>query len=125
MKRKLWIMLTLAAVLALVCCGAAAEGDYAFISQPAVSDLDGVNLTYTVSWKTSFTPVKVEIIGEHLLSGNEFVVDTVTNGLSASMAYDIPADTFSINHYLIRAYYGNTAFDSKDREAFALDLTQI
>ena len=63
MKRKLWIILALAALLALLCCGAApADEGLTFTLQPAAGTLNTENRQYPVHWITSFTPVRVELV---------------------------------------------------------------
>ena len=76
---------------------------YEFTEQPKDGSINGSTLTYHVTWKTSFTPVKVEIC---LPSYPYTTKATLTSDLSANGSYDIPA-TWGRGEYRIEAYYGS------------------
>ena len=80
MKRKLWIALFFALLLTAVCCGAYAADEHSFIKQPTVSTLNGTDRTFTISWKTSFTPLKIELVYKLTDSWNSYLYQAEKTG---------------------------------------------
>ena len=62
MKRKLLIVLALAALMIKAWCGTAAADDPAFITQPGDGCIFPEGETISVSWEVNFTPFKTEIV---------------------------------------------------------------
>ena len=109
MKRKLWIMLALAALLTLLCCSAALATD-TFVTQPS-STFRGSDCNFVISWKTSFTPVEVKILKSGSGGSMETVADiTSAADLKAAMSWPIPAhkEAHSTDYY-VYAYSSATA----------------
>ncbi len=105
MKRKLWVMLALAALIALLCCGAALA-EYAFTSFDRESpvlfpDADGV-YRGDVSWEVNFTPTAIKI----------YRIDGVAY-TTTELVQDLPVTATSTTleagyRYNLFIYYGNT-----------------
>ena len=98
MKRKLWIMLALAVLLAMVCCCAAADEDYQFTSQPYLVQVDDSG-ALTISWSLSFTPVRTEILQ------NGAVVSVLEEGMT-----EYTTDGLSEEEYIVRCYYDSDGY---------------
>lgn len=119
MKRKLWIALFFALLLTAVCCGAYAADEHSFIKQPTVSTLNGTDRTFTISWKTSFTPLKIELVYKLTDSWNSYLYqDEKTGTLHANETWNLPAAYASSIRYRIRAYYGDSSTYSIESEDF-------
>ena len=98
----------------------------AFTTQPT-NFFKTSNRSFSVSWATSFTPVKVEI-GSRFGDDDFYIKATITDGLSASMSHDlILGSTYlPVGKYMyIRAYYGNGSSNYIESAAFALDWDSV
>ena len=127
MKRRIWIILALAVLLAAVgCASSLADGTHSFVTQPT-SEFDGTYRTFRISWQTSFKPVKVEIV-KFDSSGSSTVVKTITdyNSLKASMYTDIDAHwDASSDYYRVYAYYGGGVVDYEPSGTFTNDWASV
>ena len=101
-----------------------------FTIQPQNGSVDPEG-SYHVSWRTNFTPTKVEII-QYTGYGGYKVLDTLTSGLSTSMGYDITYEVaFAaakanglIDHgFGVWAYYTNS--DKVFSEDFYVHVTPL
>ena len=99
MKRKLWIIL---ALVALLYCSVALADAPSFIRQPADGHLFPGDETVSVSWELDFVPVRTEV-----LSGGE-VIDTLTAG-ETSHAFGASGSAYSL-----RVYTDDTSFILSD-----------
>jgi len=108
MKRKLWIILALAVLIAAVWCTAGAE-DYRFITKPQSGSIDPETLSFRASWETNFVPVKV-VVYDKKTDGTSNRIDTLTKGLSRQGHYDyLPEKELSGGS--VRVYYGSGTSD--------------
>ena len=114
MKRKLFIILALAALIGLLCCGAAlADEDPLFTLQPTGGTVIPEG-SLKISWATNFTPTLVEIL--HYEGSDEqyaWKVESIEEDLAWSMSSTLPYDQWSgTDDYYVRAYYNTTVFGS-------------
>ena len=108
MKRKLWIMLALVAVMAMALwCGTAmaGQGEYAFTAGPVSGVLNVPSQTYTVSWTTNFVPTKIAVLAPTVSNTTFYELYTDTENLSAQGSYPLPAKHGG-ERFRIRAYCG-------------------
>ena len=118
MKRKLFVILTLAAVIMALYCSAALADAPAFTSQPVGGTIvpDGGRI---IRWKTNFTPQKV-VLGYSYYhddgfpggSGWTFIPQkTIESSLQSDMQTTL---TYSLavtsEKWTVRAYYSDTQF---------------
>ncbi len=97
------------------------ESGWAFDIQPTGGNIvpEGSLL---LSWKTNFTPERVEI-GHKVSSGwpsfnIKFVTDaTITANLDSSMTYDVPYSFMGSPSYVVRAYYTSWNYVESDESA--------
>ena len=123
MKRRLRIALALAALLALVWCGAAIADNHNFTRQPGTYSVYPDSFV-TVSWATDFVPVRVEIgydLGSYQIVGGESVwvsnfyrATEITIGLNRSMSgnvyYRDAAFSTAQDKWVVRAYYTGSLY---------------
>ncbi|MBQ1312038.1 MAG: InlB B-repeat-containing protein [Blautia sp.] len=114
MKRKLHIILALAAVLAVLVCGKA-MADNAFTRQPADGTIP-VQGQYKVSWTTNFTQQKVEIVRVYKENTGSYInPDYVTReevyatlpGTQSSYPFRWKVFRPSTEYWYVRSYYGS------------------
>ena len=119
MRRKLWTVLALAALLG---CGAAlADSEYSFSTQPT-NVFRGSDNCFVISWETSFTPVKIEIRKWHDGSSETLATVTAASQLRAAMSYPLPDhDDYSSDYYRVLAFYGSGTTDYEWSNSFTLD----
>ena len=77
MKRKLSVILALAALILTLCCGAALADAPSFTCQPTVGDVSADGQKLPVSWETDFVPVRTEIVQ------NGEVTETLAAGVTS------------------------------------------
>ncbi len=92
MRRKLFVILALAALIASVCIGAAQADAPSFTSQPSVGDVSADGQKLPVSWEVNFVPARTEIVQ------NGKVTETLDAGVTA---HDF---TKSDDAYTVRVY---------------------
>ena len=118
MNRKLFVILALAALMAVLWCGTVpAASGYAFTEQPS-SVLQGSDCTFIISWQTNFVPVKVEIKAYTHDSVED--VETITDSadLKRAMSWPIPMHRYSNDaYYRVIAYYDGTGSSDCARSA--------
>ena len=111
MKRKLWIVLAAVALVFAFWCAAASADNLVFTEQPVCGEMNTANQTYPVTWKTSFLPLRTQVIYKVNLYGNE--VDSVVinweNVTSAGGAWSAPASAGG-SRIFIRAYYSEEVY---------------
>ena len=126
MKRKLWIVLALVTLIAVLWCGTAmASDDYAFTAQPT-SNFRSRDTSFVISWETSFKPVRI-YIEKHTKSDIVPIVDlTDPTALKSSMYWPIPIhkDEPDDNYYMY-AYYGESASERIKSAAFHNDWEDV
>ena len=119
MKRKLWIVLAAVAMVFALWCAAASADNLVFTEQPVCGEMNTANQTYPVTWKTSFLPLRTQVIYKVNLYGNE--VDSVVinweNVTSAGGAWSAPASAGG-SRIFIRAYYSEEVY--RDSEVITL-----
>ena len=134
MKRKLWILLALAALSALIAGAALADG-HRFVTQPQGGSIDPDTLSFTVSWETDFVPLRVEVMRIEYVegTGKDFFGNTITvtrekpvreNTLTAGMARQMSYTTWAMKvdePYRLFAYYGTGAEDYVSSEIYRPD----
>ena len=114
MKRKLWIILALAALLALLCCGAApADEGLTFTLQPAAGTLNTEYRQYPVHWITSFTPVRVELVDTDGM--DSFVTSYEGERAQADMTKYYGTSLWG-DTYVIRSYYHYDGYQSQNNK---------
>ena len=80
-----------------------------FTTQPQDGSYSTSTLKYHCTWKTSFTPKRVEI--RHYTGAyTAETTDEITSGLSSNGSYDFPA-TAEEQRYYLKAYYGTGSGD--------------
>ena len=108
MKRKLFVILALAALILAAWCTAGAE-DYRFITKPQSGSIDPDTLSFRASWETNFVPVKVDVYVDKI-DGTFNKIDTLTEGLSKQGHYDYLPDNKASGGF-VRVYYGSGSSD--------------
>lgn len=119
MKRRLWIVLATVALLAVLWCAAASADNLVFTEQPVCGEMNTANQTYPVTWKTSFLPLRTQVIYKVNLYGNEVdrVVINWENVTSAGGAWSAPVSAGG-SRIFIRAYYSEEVY--RDSEVITL-----
>ena len=80
-----------------------------FTTQPQDGSYSTSTLKYHCTWKTSFTPKRVEI-RHYTGTYSAETTDEITSGLSSNGSYDFPA-TAGEQRYYIKAFYGTGSGD--------------
>ena len=118
MKRKLFIILALAALTAALCYGTALA-DYAFTKQPASGTIP-VQGQYSPSWTTNFTQKKAEIVrvykentGSYLSPNyvNRVEVYDTLQGTGNSYTFQWETQPAYTEYWYVNSYYGSGAYD--------------
>ena len=131
MKRKLFVMLALAVLIAAVWCGTAGAEYYTFTTEPSKQYTVYPDSNIVISWATNFVPVKVEIgydlgsyqmaFGTTIWVSDYVTVKTIESGLSDSMTADlIYMEAHDIETWTVRAYYGGKDGEYKDTDFFSI-----
>ena len=111
MKRKLFVILALAALMGLLWCAAAQADDPAFIQTPTVGPLNPSTRTYPVSFEANFVPYRVAVFYEETKYGTYgsytvwTEIYTTTTGLSTSMTIPVPG-AYGGEEVRLELYYG-------------------
>ncbi|MBR4502233.1 MAG: InlB B-repeat-containing protein [Clostridia bacterium] len=92
MKRNLFVIPVLVALLLVFCCGAAPADGPSFICQPTCGDVSADGEKLPVSWEVDFVPVRTEILR------NGETVETLEAGVTS---HDL---TGSGDEYTVRVY---------------------
>ena len=118
MKRKLFVILALAAVIMALCCSAALADAPAFTSQPVGGTIvpDGGRI---IRWKTNFTPQKV-VLGYSSYHDNGFpggsgwtfipqktIESSLQSDMQTTLTYSLAVTS---EKWSVRAYYSDTQF---------------
>ncbi|MCR4876490.1 MAG: InlB B-repeat-containing protein [Clostridiales bacterium] len=111
MKRKLSVILALAALILTLCCGAALADAPSFTCQPTVGDVSTDGLKLPVTWETDFVPVRTEIVQ------NGEVMETLAAGVTS---HDF---TESVDEYTVRVYPDESTWIESD--PFRVDISVI
>ena len=96
----------------------------AFTVQPVDGSYDPDTLAYEATWRTTFTPVKVEIRELYVYTYDGFLYDTLTTELSKNGSYPFPA-THDPKSFMIRAFYGTGDKDYVDSNSFRVTTTPL
>lgn len=138
MKRKLWMILVAAVLLAALWCGAAAAEGRSFTLQPGDCAVSPETGQCTVGWGTNFVPLKVELmaISYESYTGTDIFgasytglrekparANTVTTNLGTAMTFTFTPDLSK--DYRLWAYYGTGSEDYVSSTLFRIDTSTL